>query len=87
MGPIIGHRIDENGVGALRGQRHVPAKIYPSNTPRPPRSFERLFSYFTQFGGVFHCLNFDKFRDTRPLDITGVSIPGNTFNWIVEDLE
>ena len=64
-----------------------PAKIYPSNTPRPPRSFERLFSCFTQFGGVFHCLNCDKFRDTRPLDITGVSVPGNTFNWIVEVLE
>ena len=64
-----------------------PAKIYPSNTPRPPRSFERLFSCFTQFGGVFHCLNFDKFRETGPLDITGVSVPGNTFNWIVEDLE
>ena len=29
--------------------------------------FERLFSSFTQFGGSFHCLNFDKFRDTAPL--------------------
>ena len=32
-----------------------------------------------------------KFRDTIPLDITGVSVPssegGNTFNWIIEDLE
>ena len=24
MGSIIGHRIDYNGVGALRGQRHIP---------------------------------------------------------------
>ena len=32
----------------------------------------------------------DKFLDTRPLDITGVSVPssgGYTFNWIIEDLE
>ena len=87
MESILGHRIDYNGVGALRGQRHVPRKTYPNNTPRPPWAFERLFSCFTQFGGVFNCLNFDKFRDTRPLDITGVSVPGNTFNWIVEDLE
>ena len=48
--------------------------------------FERLLSCFTQFGGVFHFLNFDKFRDTRPLDITGVSVP-SIFNWIIEDLE
>ena len=87
MESIIGHRIDYNGVRALRGQRHVPRKIYPSNNALPPWAFERLFSCFTQFGGVFHCLNFDKFRETRPLDITGVSVPGNTFNWIVEDLE
>ena len=31
--PVIGHRIDYNGVGSLRGQRHI-----PSNTPStPPR--------------------------------------------------
>ena len=33
MWSIIGYRIDYNGVGALRGQRH-PAKINP-NTPIP----------------------------------------------------
>ena len=87
MESIIGHRIDYNGVGALRGQRHVHRRIYPSNTPHPSRAFERLFSCFTQFGGVFLCLNCNEFRDTRPLNITGVSVPGNTFNWIVEDLE
>ena len=26
VGSIIGHRIDYNGVGALRGQRHIPSK-------------------------------------------------------------
>jgi len=26
MGSLIGHRIDYNGVGALRGQRHIPSK-------------------------------------------------------------
>ena len=26
MGSIIGHKIDYNGVGALRGQRHIPSK-------------------------------------------------------------
>ena len=34
--PIICHRIDCKGVGALRGQRHIPRKINPSTTP-PPR--------------------------------------------------
>ena len=27
MGSIIGHRIDYNGVGALRDQRHIPCQI------------------------------------------------------------
>ena len=31
MGSIIGHRIDYNGVGALRGQRHIPTP--PAKTP------------------------------------------------------
>ena len=30
MGSIIGHRIDCNGVGALRGQRHIPTKYQPN---------------------------------------------------------
>ena len=33
MGSIIGHGIDYNGVGALRGQGHIPCKINPSNPP------------------------------------------------------
>ena len=26
MGSIVGHRIDYNGVGVLRGQQHIPSK-------------------------------------------------------------
>ena len=44
IGSIIGHRIDYNEVGALRGQRHIPtAKInpikppFPAPPPSPPR--------------------------------------------------
>ena len=35
MGSIFGHRIDYNGAGVLRGQRHIsnPAKTNPSNQP------------------------------------------------------
>ena len=36
MGSIIGHRIDYNGVGALRGQRHIPSKNWPKWPPPPP---------------------------------------------------
>ena len=35
MGSTIGHRVDYNGVGALRGQRHIPSK---SLTQVPPTS-------------------------------------------------
>ena len=35
MGSIVGHRIDYNGVGVLRGQRHISSKPDPS-TPLPP---------------------------------------------------
>lgn len=35
MGSIIGHRRDYNGVGALRGQQHIPENIDPS-APQPP---------------------------------------------------
>ena len=38
MGSIIGHRIDYDGVGALRGQRHIPSKnCNPSTPPSAPR--------------------------------------------------
>lgn len=35
MGSIIGHRRDYNGVGALRGQQHIPENIDPSTPPNP----------------------------------------------------
>ena len=34
MGSIIGHRIDYNRVGALRGHWHIPTKIIPKYLPR-----------------------------------------------------
>ena len=36
MGSIIGQKIDKNGVGALRGQRHIPSKHLPKYPPPPP---------------------------------------------------
>ena len=33
MGSNIGHRIDYNGVGALRGQQHIPSKILTHELP------------------------------------------------------
>ena len=50
MWSIIGHRIDYNAVGALRGQRHIPG---------------------------------NKFRDTRLLDITGVTVPFSEGEYIL----
>ena len=33
MVSIVGHRIDYNGVGVLRGQRHIPSKTWPKYPP------------------------------------------------------
>ena len=33
MGSINGHRIDYNGIGALRDQRHIPSKNLPKYPP------------------------------------------------------
>ena len=35
MGSIIGHRVDKNGVGALRAQRHIPSKNLAMYSPGP----------------------------------------------------
>ena len=35
MESTIGHRIDYNGVGALRGQWHIPSKNLPKYPPPP----------------------------------------------------
>ena len=40
MGSIIGQKIDYNGVGALRGQRHIPSKHKPKYPPPAPRDVE-----------------------------------------------
>ena len=50
MGSKIGHRIDYNGVGALRGQRHIPSKYSPPR-PRSPENanvFERVAAMIMQ---------------------------------------
>ena len=58
MGSIIGHRIDYNGAGALRGQRHIPSKNWPKYLPsfpgatfHPPKRelFNNLFQCVIQF--------------------------------------
>ena len=33
LGSIVGHRIDYNVVGVLRGQRHMPSKTWPKYPP------------------------------------------------------
>ena len=38
MGSIIGHRIDYNGVGALKGQWHIQSKNEPKYPPPPSLS-------------------------------------------------
>ena len=40
MGSIIGHKIDFNVVGVLRGQRHIPRKNWP-NYPPPPKKKQK----------------------------------------------
>ena len=47
-GSIVGHRIAYNGVGVLRGQRHIPSKTWPKYPP-PPRGvysvpFQRYYT-------------------------------------------
>ena len=34
MGSVTGHKIDYNGEGAMRGQRHIPSKTEPKYSPR-----------------------------------------------------
>ena len=41
--------------------------------------FKRLFLCFTKFGGSYHSLNFDKFRDTASLTINNYSMSAH---WI-----
>ena len=39
-----------------------------------------FFLCFTQFGISFHCLSFDEFRDTAPLNCGGHYPPGHRFD-------
>ena len=43
MGSIMGHRIDYNGLGALRDQGTYPAKINPSIPPRETKFGNFIF--------------------------------------------
>ena len=43
MGSIIGHRIDYSGVGALRGQRHIPSKNLPKYPPPREKQVDSNF--------------------------------------------
>ena len=57
MGYIIGQTIDCNGVGTLRGQRHIPANINRS-TPPPASSLVKRIKFnfcavFRTFGIYF----------------------------------
>ena len=47
MGSITGHKIDYNGAGALRGQRHIPSKTKPKSVPAVPADYHRL-SFYTE---------------------------------------
>ena len=47
MGSIIGHRIDYNRVGALRGQQHIPSKNYPKY-PHSPRLTGNCYCQFVR---------------------------------------
>ena len=42
MGSIIGHRIDYNGVGVMRGQGHMLVKMNPSSSSTPTFSLKDL---------------------------------------------
>ena len=55
MGSIIGRKIDYNGVGAPRGQRHIPSKSYPKYPPPPPGQFRSEISEIprAQWNGTF----------------------------------
>ena len=43
MGSIIGHKLDYDGVGVLRGQWHIPSKNYPSTLPPGNRTLNVSF--------------------------------------------
>ena len=73
MGSIIGHRIDYNGLGALRGERHIPSKMFPEYPP-PPRG------NLTDFLGVLSS-RVDRFSLIGPSKKILEGFYFNTKNW------
>ena len=74
MGSIIGHRIDYNGVGVLRGQRHIPSKNWPKypHHPPPPRGFLVSVNFCsnsasTSLHGLVGCFDYFARRSFPPL--------------------
>ena len=55
MGSIVGHRIDYNGVGVLRGQQHTPSKNWPKYPSRDSSVFRKYEKRTTTFWS--HMLN------------------------------
>ena len=80
MGSIIDHRIDKNGVGALRGQpAHTQQKIYPStlHPPLPPPPRDGLVYVFRENPGFkgFWSIMKVTFGIERRIRLTGSMIP------------
>ena len=57
MGSIAGHRIDYNGVGVMRGQRHIPNQTSPKY---PPPGIVTVCQFLVQYisSGIFVVLGF-----------------------------
>ena len=53
---IIGNRIHYHGVGALRGQRHIPSKNLPKYPPPPGRFLSSVLRFLIQ---VLNWINLD----------------------------
>ena len=72
MGSMIGHRIDYNGVGVLRGQQHIPSKNWPKYPPPPPGLVGSFLheNHVTSQGHAAHCDS-----------LAGIS----AFPWLLED--
>ena len=64
MGSIIGHRIDYNGVRALRGQQHIPSKHLPQYPPGAPLLHLPLVSPSV---GLWH-------QETEAVRVTGTHV-------------
>jgi len=52
MVSITGQKIDYNGVGALKGQGHIPGNINPSTSSHTPRLGLFFVVVLLAFGGM-----------------------------------